>query len=103
MPSNYRLEETGMQNAHERFGTLEVTKRTKDTTTRVRAYVDRVVLEAAKDDRGQADAHLISMIGRDAEIGALWAAIIEGALNTGSGAPRRASRCLNQNPRYSQR
>ena len=69
-----------MQNAHERFGTLEVTKRTKDTTTRVRAYVDRVVLEAAKDDRGQADAHLISMIGRDAEIGALWAAIIEGAL-----------------------
>ncbi len=69
-----------MQNAHERFGTLEVTKCTKDTTTRVRAYVDRVVLEAAKDDRGQADAHLISMIGRDAEIGALWAAIIEGAL-----------------------
>ena len=28
-----------MQNAHERFGTLEVTKRTKDTTTRAAADI----------------------------------------------------------------
>jgi len=69
-----------MQNAHERFGTLEFTKRTKDTTTRVRAYVDRVVLESPKDKQGQASAHLISMIGGDAEIGAVWAAVVEGAL-----------------------
>src|SRR2546427_6716433 len=69
-----------MQNAHERFGTLEFTKRTKDTTTRVRVYVDRVVLELAKDEQRQAGAHLISMIGGDAEIGALWAAVTEGAL-----------------------
>src|SRR5260370_35160276 len=69
-----------MQNAHERFGTLEFTKRVKDTTTRVRVYVDRVVLEPAKDERRQATAHLISMIGGDAEIGALWAAVNEGAL-----------------------
>src|SRR6266849_4680544 len=41
-----------MQNAHERFGTLEFIKRTKDTTTRVRVHVDRAVLEPAKDDRG---------------------------------------------------
>jgi len=68
-----------MQNAHERFGTLEFTKRTKDTTTRVRAYVDRVVLESPKDKQGQASAHLISMIGGDAEIGAVWAGVIEGA------------------------
>lgn len=68
-----------MQNAHERFGTLEFIKRTKDTTTRIRVYIDRVVLETAKDERGQADAHLVSMIGGDAEIGALWAAVIEGA------------------------
>jgi hypothetical protein len=69
-----------MQNAHERFGTLEFTKRTKDATTRVRVHVDRAVLEPAKGERRQASAHLISMIGGDSEIGALWAAITEGAL-----------------------
>jgi hypothetical protein len=69
-----------MRNAHERFGTLEFIKRTKDTTTRVRVYIDLVVLETAKDERGQAAAHLVSMIGGDAEIGALWAAVTEGAL-----------------------
>src|SRR5260370_15610552 len=69
-----------MQNAHERFGSLEFVKRTKDTTTRVRVYLDRRVLEPAKDERGQAAAQLVSMIGGDAEIGALWAAVIEGAV-----------------------
>ena len=69
-----------MQNAHERFGTLEFTKRMKDTTTRVRVHVDRAVLEPARDDRGPAAAHLISMVGGDAEIGALSAAVTEGAL-----------------------
>ena len=69
-----------MQNAHERFGPLEYTKHMKDTTTRVRVHVDRAVLEPAKDERGQATAHLVSMIGGDSEIGALWAAVIEGAL-----------------------
>ena len=69
-----------MQNAHERFGMLEFTKRMKDTTTRVRVHVDRAVLEPARDGRGPAAAHLISMVGGDAEIGALSAAVTEGAL-----------------------
>jgi len=69
-----------MQNAHERFGSLEFIKRTKDTTTRVRVHIDRAVLEASRDQRGQASAHLISMIGGDSEIGALWAAVTDGAL-----------------------
>lgn len=69
-----------MQNAHERFGTVEFIKRTKDTTTRVRVHIDRVILETAKDERGQAAAHLVSMIGGDAEIGALWAAVTESAV-----------------------
>lgn len=69
-----------MQNAHERFGTLEFTKRMKDTTTRVRVHVDRAVLEPGRDDRGPTGVHLLSMIGGDAEIGALWAAVTEGAL-----------------------
>lgn len=45
-----------MQNAHEHFGALQFTK---DTTTRV--HVDRAVLEPAKNEQGQAVAHLISM------------------------------------------
>jgi hypothetical protein len=69
-----------MQNAHERFGMLEFTKRTKDATTRVRVYIDRAILEQAKNDRSSAAAHLISMVGGDAEIGALSAAVTEGAL-----------------------
>jgi hypothetical protein len=29
-----------MQNAHDRFGSLEFIKRTKDATTRVRVHID---------------------------------------------------------------
>ncbi len=74
------LEETKLQNAHERFGSLEFTKRTKETTTRVRVYIDRAVLETTKDERSPGIAHLVSLIGSDGEIGALWAAVSEGAL-----------------------
>jgi hypothetical protein len=69
-----------MQNAHARFGTVEFTKHTKDATTRVRVHIDRAILELAKDERGQASAHLVSMIGGDSEIGALWAAVTEAAV-----------------------
>lgn len=55
-------------------------KRAKDTTTRVRVQIDRAVLETPQDERSQARAHLISMIGGDSEIGALWAAVTEGAV-----------------------
>jgi hypothetical protein len=68
-----------MQNAHERFGSLEFIKRTKDSITCVRVHIDRAVLETSKSERGQASAHLVSMIGGDSEIGALWAAVTEGA------------------------
>jgi hypothetical protein len=68
-----------MQNAHERFGTLEFTKRVKETTTHVRVWMDRAVLEPTRDERGRATAHLLSLIGGDAEIAALWAAVTEGA------------------------
>jgi hypothetical protein len=68
-----------MQNAHERFGSLEFIKRTKDPSTRVRVHIDRAVLETPKDERGQASAHLVSMMGGDSEIGTQWAAVTEGA------------------------
>lgn len=69
-----------MQNAHERFGALQFTKYTKDTITSVRVQLDRAVLEPSRDNRGPTGAHLLAMIGGDAEIGAIWAAIMEGAL-----------------------
>jgi hypothetical protein len=69
-----------MLNAHERIGILDLTKRTKDRVTRVRVHTDRVVLETPKDEQTPVSAHLISMFGGDSEIGALWAAVIEGAL-----------------------
>jgi hypothetical protein len=68
-----------MQNAHERFGSLEFIKRAKDSITCVRVHIDRAVLETSKNEPGQASAHLVSMIGGDSEIGALWAAVTEGA------------------------
>ena len=74
------VEETNMQNAHERFGILEFMKHTKDTTTRVRVHVDRAILGPPKNDQVQGVAHLISMIGGDSEIGALMAAVAEGAV-----------------------
>ena len=69
-----------MQNAHQRFGTLQFTKRTKETTTRVRVYLDRAALGPPKNDQVQGVAHLISIIGGDAEIAALMAAVAEAAV-----------------------
>jgi hypothetical protein len=68
-----------MRNAHERFGTLEFTKRVKDTTTRVRVYMDRLIVEVGKEENRSADLHLLSVMGSDAEIAALWAGVTEGA------------------------
>lgn len=83
-----------MKNAHERFGTVAFTKRVKDTTTRIRVYTDRLIAEPGKEERGPAGAHLLSVLGSDAEIAALWAAVTEGALfqmRIPGGAPFAAS------------
>lgn len=69
-----------MKNAHERFGSLQFTKRVKDTTTRIGVHMDRLISEPTKDGRGTATAHLFSVLGSDAEIAALWAAVTEAAL-----------------------
>jgi len=64
-----------MKNAHERFGVLEYTKRMKDTTTRIRLRVDRFIGEV--DDGGTCKGHLISVLGGDSDVGAIWAAVVE--------------------------
>ncbi len=63
-----------MKNAHERFGMLEFTKRMKDTTTNIRLRLDRLVGEVEKDT---SKIHLLSVLGGDADVGAIWAAIHE--------------------------
>jgi hypothetical protein len=74
-----------MKNAHERFGTLQFTKRMKDTTTDIRLRLDRFIGEPATEDRNPGKAHVISVFGGDQEVGAVWAAVIEGAFFTISG------------------
>jgi hypothetical protein len=64
-----------MKNAHERFGVLEYTKRMKDTTTRIRLRLDRFIGEVQDGRNGK--AHLISVLGTDSDVGAIWAAVIE--------------------------
>ena len=69
-----------MKNAHERFGVLEYTKRMKDTTTQIRLRLDRFVGEV--EDARNGKAHLISVLGGDSDVGAIWAAVIEQNLFT---------------------
>jgi hypothetical protein len=64
-----------MKNAHEHFGVLEYTKRMKDTTTRIRLRLDRFIAEVEDDRNAKAD--LISVLGGDSDISAIWAAVIE--------------------------
>jgi len=64
-----------MRNAHERLGVLEYTKRMKDTSTRIRLRLDRFIGEVERE--GTCKAHLISVLGGDSDVGAIWAAVIE--------------------------
>jgi hypothetical protein len=69
-----------MKNAHERFGVLAYTKRMKDTTTRIRLRLDRFIGEV--EDGRNSEAHLISVLGGDSDVGAIWAGVIEQNLFT---------------------
>jgi hypothetical protein len=64
-----------MKNAHERFGVLEYTKRMKDTTTQIRLRLDRFIGEV--ESEGTCKAHLISVLGGDSDVGAIWAAVVD--------------------------
>jgi hypothetical protein len=59
-----------MQNAHLRLGRLEYARHTGKIETTIRVYVDRYIGEDAQ-------AHLLSVFGGDAELGAISAAIAE--------------------------
>ncbi len=72
-----------MRNAHERFGVLEYTKCLKDTTTRIRLRLDRFIGAVAEGRNSK--AHLISVVGGDSDVGAIWATIMEQNLFTVEG------------------
>src|SRR5260370_7717682 len=59
-----------MQNAHLRLGRLEYRRNTEKTTTRIFLHVERYMGEGKQ-------AHLLSLFGNDAEVGAITAAIHE--------------------------
>ncbi|MGH9352003.1 MAG: hypothetical protein ACRD2G_07575 [Terriglobia bacterium] len=63
-----------MENAHERFGWLEFTRVLKDTTVRVRLRLDRMIAEVAEKGR-DGQFHVLSVIGGDSDVGAVWAAV----------------------------
>jgi hypothetical protein len=59
-----------MKNAHLRFGRLEYSRSTGKSETRIKVHLERYV----GDD---AQAHLVSVVGNDQEIGAIFSAISE--------------------------
>jgi hypothetical protein len=64
-----------MQNAHLRMGRLTFTRQTKDHSTNISLYLDRLVAEPPAERTGSAALHLVSVFGGDQEIGAIAAAI----------------------------
>jgi hypothetical protein len=74
-----------MKNAHERFGQLEFTRQMRDTTTQVRLWMDRFIGE--EGNRGAVGrAHLVSVVGSDQDVGAVWAGVVENDVFTVSGS-----------------
>lgn len=74
-----------MENASERFGWLEFTRALKDTTARVRLRLDRMIAEVAHNGR-EDKFHLLSIIGGDSDVGAVWAAVQQNQMFKVSGA-----------------
>jgi len=64
-----------MKNAHLRFGWLTYVKSTEKTTTSIKLRLDRFIGEVLPDPPRQAKAHLISVMGGDAQVAAVSAAI----------------------------
>jgi len=89
-----------MKNAHERFGWLEFEKQLRDTRTKIRVALDRLIGEPSDSKEVSGVCHLVSVFGSDVDIGAIWAAIAgqESMTVCGPGlAERRVS--LGKDPR----
>jgi hypothetical protein len=60
------------------MGKLTFTRQTKDHSTNISLYMDRLVAEPRADRSESAALHLVSVFGGDQEIGAIAAAISDG-------------------------
>jgi len=89
-----------MKNAHERFGWLEFEKQLRDTRTKIRVALDRFIGEPSDSKEVSGVCHLVSVLGNDVDIGAIWAAIAGQEWLTVCG-PRLAERrvSLGKDPR----
>jgi hypothetical protein len=67
-----------------RFGRLKFVRQTRDTTTEVRLVMDRFIGEEG-GKRRVGRAHLVSVVGGDQDIGAVWAGIVENDVFSVSG------------------
>ena len=67
-----------MRNAHLRLGSLEFTKWSNDSPSRIKVYLDRYIGEEPQSGSDVTQAHLISVFGNDQEIAAIWAAAATG-------------------------
>ena len=73
-----------MKNAHVRFGRLEFTRRLRDTTTQVSLVMDRFIGEVGERG-GTGRGHLMSVVGGDQDVGAIWAGVVDNDVFTVSG------------------
>jgi hypothetical protein len=73
-----------MKNAHLRFGRLEFIRQMRDTTTEVRLAMDRFIGEEGSKG-GAGRAHLVSVVGGDQDVGAVWSGVVENDVLTVSG------------------
>lgn len=64
-----------MKNAHLRFGKLKFIKQARNTTTHIKLRMDRFIGESERPGAAFAPAHLISVIGGDSEVSAIWSAV----------------------------
>jgi hypothetical protein len=64
-----------VKNAHERFGWLEFERPFRDMRTRIRVALHQFIGEATDNKEASSNCHLVSVIGSDVDIGAIWAAI----------------------------
>ena len=64
-----------MKNAHLRFGKLKFIKQAKNTATHIKLHMDRFIGETQRPGADCSRAHLISVIGGDSEISAIWSAV----------------------------
>lgn len=64
-----------MKNAHLRLGSLEFTKGSDESRSRINVHMDRFVGEHPKSKGDTGKGHLLSVFGNDQDISAIWSAI----------------------------